>query len=168
MNDNTRQDGIYPFPAGMQSREIETNGATIHVRVGGDGPAVVMLHGFGTTGDMWGHLANALIDDHTVIAPDLRGLGLSSKPEGGYDKKKQAADVWGVLDALAVDTIERGALCATRRDASELRPVPGVQPGRSRQQEVPCAGQASDAGPGVRWRSHLRPGDRRGAGVCRR
>jgi len=106
LNDNGRQDGIYPFPAGMQSREIETNGATIHVRVGGHGPAVVMLHGFGTTGDMWGHLANALIEDHTIIAPDLRGLGLSSKPDGGYDKKNQAADVWGVLDNLGVDTIE--------------------------------------------------------------
>src|SRR6266700_4340411 len=106
MNDNRHQDGIYPFPAGMQSREIETNGAKIHVRVGGHGPAVVMLHGFGTTGDMWGHLASALIEDHMVIAPDLRGLGLSSKPDGGYDKKNQAADVWGVLDALGVRTAE--------------------------------------------------------------
>ena len=42
MNDNGRQDGIHPFPAGMRSREIETNGATIHVRVGGQGPAVVL------------------------------------------------------------------------------------------------------------------------------
>jgi pimeloyl-ACP methyl ester carboxylesterase len=106
MNDNGHQDGIYPFPAGMQSREIETNGAKIHVRVGGHGPAVVMLHGFGTTGDMWGHLASALIEDHMVVAPDLRGLGLSSKPDGGYDKKNQAADVWGVLDALGVRTAE--------------------------------------------------------------
>lgn len=106
MNDNTHQDGVYPFPAGMQSREIETNGAKIHVRVGGHGPAVVMLHGFGTTGDMWGHLASALIEDHMVVAPDLRGLGLSSKPDGGYDKKNQAADVMGVLDALGVRTAE--------------------------------------------------------------
>jgi pimeloyl-ACP methyl ester carboxylesterase len=106
MTDSARQDGIYPFPAGMQFREIDTNGATIHVRVGGQGPAVVLLHGFGTTGDMWGHLASALIEDRTVIVPDLRGLGLSSKPDGGYDKKNQAADVWGVLDALGVETIE--------------------------------------------------------------
>jgi pimeloyl-ACP methyl ester carboxylesterase len=106
MNDNSRQDGIHPFPAGMRSREIETNGATIHVRVGGQGPAVVLLHGFGTTGDMWGHLTTALVEDRTVIAPDLRGLGLSSKPDGGYDKKNQAADVWGVLDALGVGSIE--------------------------------------------------------------
>ncbi len=99
MNDNRHRDGIYPFPAGMQSREIETNGARIHVRVGGHGPAVVMLHGFGTTGDMWGHLASALIEDHMIVAPDLRGSGLSSKRDGGYDKKNQAADVVGVLDA---------------------------------------------------------------------
>src|SRR4051812_35952579 len=71
--ETTNPDGIYPFPAGMQSREIETNGAKIHVRVGGHGPAVVMLHGFGTTGGMWGHLASALIEDHTVVAPDWVG-----------------------------------------------------------------------------------------------
>jgi pimeloyl-ACP methyl ester carboxylesterase len=65
-----------------------------------------MLHGFGTTGDMWGHLASALIEGHTVVAPDLRGLGLSSKPDGGYDKKNQAADVAGVLDALGVRAAE--------------------------------------------------------------
>ena len=106
MNNHGRQDGIHPFPAGMESREIETNGATIHVRVGGQGPAVVLLHGFGTSGAMWGHLTHALIEDHTVIAPDLRGLGLSSKPDGGYDKKTQAADVWGVLDALGIRSIE--------------------------------------------------------------
>ena len=105
-NDNRHQDGIHPFPAAMQAHEIETNGITVHVRVGGHGPAVVMLHGFGTTGDMWGHLANALIEDHTIVAPDLRGLGLSSKPDGGYDKKNQALDVVGVLDALGVRTAE--------------------------------------------------------------
>ena len=59
---------------------IKTDGATIHVRVGGKGPAVVLLHGFGDTGDMWAPLANALIKDHTVIVPDLRGMGLSSYP----------------------------------------------------------------------------------------
>jgi pimeloyl-ACP methyl ester carboxylesterase len=106
MNDNGRQVGIHPFPIGMRSREIEANGATIHVRVGGHGPVVVLLHGFGTTVDMWGHLTNALIEDRMVVALDLRGLGLSSKPDGGYDKKNQAADVIGVLDALGVGTFE--------------------------------------------------------------
>ncbi|WP_371416700.1 alpha/beta hydrolase [Caulobacter sp. S45] len=51
---------------------------------------------------MWGPLAETLVKDHTVIVPDLRGLGLSSKPEGGYDKKTQAEDVANVLDAFGV------------------------------------------------------------------
>ena len=106
MSEHAREDGIYPFPAVVQTRTIETNDTSIHVRVGGHGPAVVMLHGFGTTGDMWGHLASTLIEDHMIIVPDLRGLGLSSRPEGGYDKKNQAADVVGVLDALGVRTAE--------------------------------------------------------------
>src|ERR1700741_4962000 len=104
MSEHARVDGIYPFPAVMQTPTIETNGTSIHVRVGGHGPAVVMLHGFGTTGDVWGHLASALIADHTIIVPDLRGLGLSSKPASGYDKKNQAADVVGVLATLGVGT----------------------------------------------------------------
>jgi hypothetical protein len=58
MNNNRHQDRIHAFPAAVQAHEIETNGLTVHVSVGGRGPAVVMLHGFGTTGDMWGHLAS--------------------------------------------------------------------------------------------------------------
>jgi pimeloyl-ACP methyl ester carboxylesterase len=92
----------FKFPAGFTVREIATNGATIHVRSGGTGPAVVLLHGFGETGDMWIALAADLARDHTVIVPDLRGLGLSSKPKGGFDKKTQAGDVNGVLAAMGV------------------------------------------------------------------
>jgi pimeloyl-ACP methyl ester carboxylesterase len=92
-----------PFPATFKTSEIPANGATIHVRVGGKGPAVVLLHGYGETGDMWGPMAADLARDHTVIVPDLRGLGLSSRPAGGYDKKTQAGDVAGVLDALKID-----------------------------------------------------------------
>lgn len=91
------------FPASFKTQEITTNGATIHVRVGGSGPAVVLLHGYGETGDMWAPMAAELARDHMVIVPDLRGLGLSSKPQGGFDKKTQAGDVTGVLDALAVE-----------------------------------------------------------------
>src|SRR5262245_56607193 len=78
---------VRPVPAGFHAQEIKTQGATIHVRVGGKGPAVVMLHGFGDTGDMWAPLAAALAKDHTIIVPDLRGMGLSSYPDTGYDKK---------------------------------------------------------------------------------
>src|SRR5260221_14397424 len=94
---------VEPFPAGFRTQEIAANGATIHVRVGGTGPAVTLLHGYGETGDMWAPLAANLMRDHTVIVPDLRGLGLSSKPAGGFTKMNQAADVAGVLDHLKVE-----------------------------------------------------------------
>jgi pimeloyl-ACP methyl ester carboxylesterase len=94
---------VQPFPPGFRTEDIETGGATIHVRFGGSGPAVVMLHGFADTGDMWAPLAAELAKDHTVIVPDLRGMGLSSHPEGGYDKKTQAGDVARVLDRLGIE-----------------------------------------------------------------
>ena len=94
---------VQPFPADFRNREIATNGATIYVRAGGKGPAVVLLHGYGETGDMWASLAAELARDHTVVAPDLRGIGLSSHPAGGYDKKTQAGDIAGVLDALEIE-----------------------------------------------------------------
>jgi len=95
----------FEFPAAFETRDIAVNGTTIHVRFGGKGPAVLLLHGYGETGDMWVPLAADLVRDHTVIVPDLRGLGLSAKPEGGFDKKNQAGDVAGVLDALAVQRV---------------------------------------------------------------
>jgi pimeloyl-ACP methyl ester carboxylesterase len=97
---------VLPFPAGFHSRNIATNGTTLYVRVGGQGPAVVLLHGFGDTGDMWAPLAAKLVKDHTVIVPDLRGMGLSAHPDAGYTKKNEAADIAGVMDALKVTTAE--------------------------------------------------------------
>ena len=94
---------VQPFPAAFRTQEIQTNGTIVHVRVGGQGPAVVLLHGYGETGDMWAPLAAELARDHTVVAPDLRGMGLSSRPAGGYDKKTQGRDVAGVLDALKIE-----------------------------------------------------------------
>ncbi|RZL36013.1 MAG: alpha/beta hydrolase [Rubrivivax sp.] len=83
-------------------REVPGEGATLHVRIGGRGEAVVLLHGFGETGDMWAPLAQELARSFKVIVPDLRGMGLSSRPPGGYDKKTQARELAAVLDALGV------------------------------------------------------------------
>jgi len=94
---------IEPFPPGFHVQRIKTGDATLYVRVGGKGPAVVLLHGFGDTGDMWAPVAQALYKNHTVIVPDLRGMGLSSHPAGGYDKKTQGQDIARVMDALKVD-----------------------------------------------------------------
>src|SRR5258705_10771822 len=77
--------------------------ASNNVRVGGHGPAVVLIHGFGETGDMWSPMAAELTKDHTVVVPDLRGMGLSSHPAGGYDKWTQAGDIRVVLDNLGID-----------------------------------------------------------------
>jgi pimeloyl-ACP methyl ester carboxylesterase/quercetin dioxygenase-like cupin family protein len=92
----------FTFPATFQAREIPANRTTIHVRIGGSGPAVVLLHGYGDTGDMWAPLAAELMQQHTVIAPDLRGMGLSAVTTEGFTKKNQAEDVALVLDALGV------------------------------------------------------------------
>ena len=64
---------------------------------------MVLLHGFGDTGDMWAPIAAKLVADHTVIVPDLRGMGLSAHPDTGYTKKNEALDIAGVMDALKVE-----------------------------------------------------------------
>ena len=133
----------FDFPAAFATRDIAVNGTTIHVRSGGHGPAVVLLHGYGESGDMWVPLATELVKDHQVIVPDLRGLGLSAKPAGGFDKKTQAADVAGVMDALgatkadvvAHDIGNMVAFQVAARYPQRVRklvvidaPVPGVGP----------------------------------------
>jgi pimeloyl-ACP methyl ester carboxylesterase len=95
------------YPKTFRTRSVATNRTKLHVRVGGAGPAVVLLHGYGETGDMWVLLATDLARDYTVVVPDLRGMGLSAKPAGGYDKKTQGRDIAGILDALE---LERAAL----------------------------------------------------------
>ena len=93
---------VEPFPAAFKVMDVKVSGATIHVRVGGRGPAVLMLHGFGDSGDMWQPLAVVMMKDHTVIVPDLRGMGLSSHPPEGYTKKTEAEDIIQVLDQLTI------------------------------------------------------------------
>src|SRR5260370_31061689 len=55
---------------------------------------------------MWVPLAEALVKDHMVIVPDLRGMGLSSHPEGGYEKTAQARDLSAILDQPGVQKID--------------------------------------------------------------
>jgi pimeloyl-ACP methyl ester carboxylesterase len=133
----------FDYPASFTTRDVATNGTTLHVRQGGTGPAVVLLHGYGETGDMWVPLATQLARDHRVIVPDLRGLGLSAKPAGGFDKKTQAEDVAGVMAALGVaqadvvahDIGNMVAFQLAARHPDSVRrlvlidaPVPGVGP----------------------------------------
>ena len=78
-------------------------GADIFVRSAGTGPAVVLIHGYAETSDSWAPLAAELVKTYTVIVPDLRGIGRSSRPAGGYDKKTQAADIRAVVTTLGFD-----------------------------------------------------------------
>jgi pimeloyl-ACP methyl ester carboxylesterase/uncharacterized RmlC-like cupin family protein len=92
------------LPASFQSRTIASPaGAEIFVRWGGTGPVVVLLHGYAENSDSWAPLARDLMRDHTVVVPDLRGIGRSSKPDSGYDKKTEAKDIRAVVVALGFD-----------------------------------------------------------------
>ena len=110
---------VVPFPTGFRTHQIPTNGTTLFVRTGGVGPAVVLLHGYGETGDMWGALAARLAPRYTVIVPDLRGMGLSARPAGGYDKKTQGHDIAGVLDALKIEKVSTARSSRASRPPSE-------------------------------------------------
>src|SRR6267154_6004717 len=89
------------MPSTFEARTIASpEGATIFVRSGGSGPVIVLLHGYAETSDSWGPLAVEPVKSYTVVVPDLRGMGRSSQPTGGYDKKTQAADIRAVVTAL--------------------------------------------------------------------
>jgi haloacetate dehalogenase len=70
------------FP-GFEQRQIETSGAKINLVTGGSGPALLLLHGYPQTHVMWRKVAPRLAQDFTVVVPDLRGYGDSSKPPAG-------------------------------------------------------------------------------------
>jgi pimeloyl-ACP methyl ester carboxylesterase/uncharacterized RmlC-like cupin family protein len=92
------------LPSSFQAKTIHSPaGADIFVRWGGRGPVVVLIHGYAENSDSWAPLAADLMKDHTVVVPDLRGIGKSSKPAGGYDKKTQAADIRSVVTGLGYD-----------------------------------------------------------------
>jgi pimeloyl-ACP methyl ester carboxylesterase len=92
------------LPSSFQAKTIHSpEDAEIFVRSGGSGPIAVLLHGYAENSDSWAPLAADLMKDHTVVAPDLRGIGRSSKPAGGYDKKTQASDIRAVVTGLGYD-----------------------------------------------------------------
>jgi pimeloyl-ACP methyl ester carboxylesterase len=81
------------------------NGIQMHYVMGGQGDPVVLLHGWPETWYAWRHIMSALAQNYTVIAPDLRGLGDSSKPPTGYDGKTVAEDIHQLVTQLGFNTI---------------------------------------------------------------
>jgi haloacetate dehalogenase len=94
-----------PLFPGFERRRVRTRGATIALVTGGRGPAVLLLHGHPETHACWHRIAPDLARDFTVVCPDLRGQGASSKPRGlpghaNYSKRALAADMAELMDRL--------------------------------------------------------------------
>src|SRR5581483_10357906 len=132
------------LPSNFQAKTIHSPaGADIFVRWGGKGPVALLIHGYAENSDSWAPLAADLMKDHTVVVPDLRGIGRSSKPADGYDKKTQAKDMRAVVTSLEFDktavvahdigNMVAYAYAATYPDKVERlvvmdAPIPGIGP----------------------------------------
>src|SRR2546422_8060825 len=107
---------------GFELSRVDTGEATLRVRRGGSGPPLLLLHGHPQTHVMWHAVAPGLAERFTVVAPDLRGYGESSKPETTpdhepYSKRSMARDQVGLMRRLGFERFsvcghDRGARCA--------------------------------------------------------
>jgi pimeloyl-ACP methyl ester carboxylesterase len=97
--------GTAARPGGLAERFAKVNGVRLRYLVGGQGSAVVLLHGYAETGHMWHPIMPLLARRHTVVVPDLRGAGGSAKPESGYDKKNMAVDIHELTTSLELDRV---------------------------------------------------------------
>jgi pimeloyl-ACP methyl ester carboxylesterase len=93
-------------------RRVKANGTTLNVAVDGDGPPVLLMHGWPHTWQVWRAVLPLLGGRRRAIAPDLRGIGDSDREESGFDAATGAADMLALLDALGVDRAEVVALDA--------------------------------------------------------
>ena len=109
---------------GFETQRIAVKGAEIHLVRGGSGPPVLLIHGYPQTHAMWHKIAPTLAEHYTLVAPDMRGYGASSKPPAGddhtgYSKRTMASDLVEVMRAsgferFAVVGHDRGARTAYR------------------------------------------------------
>lgn len=109
---------------GFTLKHVETDEVTIRLRIGGSGPPLLLLHGFPQTHAMWSKVAPRLAERYTVVCPDLRGYGGSSKPESSanhetYSKRAMARDQLEVMKQLGFEKFcvaghDRGGRCAYR------------------------------------------------------
>ena len=118
---------------GFRPADVRVDGVRLHAVVGGEGPPVLLLHGYPQTHLMWHHLAPELARTHTVVAPDLRGYGASAKPVSSadhatYSKRAMAADQVGLMRELGFDRFDvvghdRGARVTHRMALDHPRSV---------------------------------------------
>ncbi|MEV1169158.1 alpha/beta hydrolase [Nonomuraea sp. NPDC049784] len=92
-----------PVPDGFEHTIVTANGVDLHAVIGGSGAPVLLLHGWPQTWRAWRHVMLILAEHgYRVIAPDLRGLGDSTRAPGGYDKDTQAEDMRALLHRLGI------------------------------------------------------------------
>jgi len=105
--DSVKTETVTPAlpPSGFKSAMMNVNGINIHYVMGGKGEPLVLVHGFGQNWFMWNRLLPEFSKHFTVIAPDLRGIGESDKPAGGYDKKTMAVDIHELVKKLGYSNI---------------------------------------------------------------
>jgi pimeloyl-ACP methyl ester carboxylesterase len=139
--------GAPNLPAGFTdtftSRYIDAGDLRLHAVTGGEGPPLLLVHGWPQTWYAWRMLMPALARDFFVVAPDQRGIGLSGKPQDGYDTATLAGDMVALMEALghqrfALYGTDVGmpiayALAADHRDrvdrlAVSEAPLPGISP----------------------------------------
>lgn len=94
------------FLDAFTSRLVEVNGLRLHAVTGGDGPALLLVGGWPQTWYAWREVMPALAREHTVVAVDSRGAGLSDKPDDGYDAGTLAADLVALMAALGHDRFD--------------------------------------------------------------
>ncbi|MVN77534.1 alpha/beta fold hydrolase [Hymenobacter sp. HMF4947] len=92
-------------PSNFKHQTAAVNGVNIHYVIGGKGAPLMLVHGFGQNWYMWNRLLPELSKHFTVIAPDLRGVGESSKPASGYDKRTMATDLHELAKKLGYSSI---------------------------------------------------------------
>lgn len=91
-----------PRPPGVELRRVAVNGVELDVALQGEGPAVLLLHGFPHTWQLWTRVMGPLAEHHRVVAPDMRGAGASTRAADGYDAGTLACDAEALLEALGV------------------------------------------------------------------
>jgi pimeloyl-ACP methyl ester carboxylesterase len=94
-----------PHVDGVEHRFVDANGLRMHVAEAGDGPPLLLLHGWPQHWWMWHKVLSELSRTYRCIAPDLRGLGWTEAPKGGYDKPQLARDVLALMDELGLDRV---------------------------------------------------------------
>ncbi len=88
----------------IREQTVLVDGLRVHCRYAGEGPLLVLLHGWPQTSYCWRHLTGPLSAGYTVVAPDLRGYGRSDKPRSGFDKRTMAEDIRGLMRILGFET----------------------------------------------------------------